>query len=283
VRALPAADARLLEQIRSGDREAEYRFVREYYPGIYRYLVYLTGSPELAQDLTQETFLQSWRHLYCFEGRGSLRAWLHRIAHREFLQTLRRRRAQAPLDEMAEAAEPDGTPWTDAVALSEVISKLPLEQREVITLHYLEGYTSAEIASIVGAPAATVRYRLATAREYLRRELGEGDLAYLNEPAAPMRQWAWLPLAQMHALEARLARVSDERKGNEMERREFLRHAAAGAAGMMLTDTDRDVVDDRLTQKVTLAFKEAALADLCEHLRSETGISLLAGQCVADE
>src|SRR3712207_8972677 len=43
----------------------------------------------------------------------------------------------------------------------------------------------------------TVCYRLARARDYLRQQLGEDDLRYLNEPLAPMRQWRWLPLDQM--------------------------------------------------------------------------------------
>jgi RNA polymerase sigma-70 factor, ECF subfamily len=282
-------DARLLEQIRSGDAEAGRRFVGEQYPGIYRYLLYLTGQPELAEDLTQETFLQGWRHLDTFQGRASLKTWLHRIAHREFLAALRRRRAQAPLEETLEVAAPDATAWVESVALREVIDRLPLEQRAVVLLHYLEGYSSSEIARIVDAPAATVRYRLAQAREQLRQELGEDDLTYLNEPLAPMRQWNWLPLQEMYALETRLGAPTrsvgpgGEAKEDEMERREFLLQAAAGAAGLVLGESGQEVVDGRLTQKVTLAFKGTALSDLCGHLRSETGVHVAAGASVADE
>src|SRR5438128_6816877 len=68
-----------------------------------------------------------------------------------------------------------------------------------------------------------------------------------------------------------------------MERREFLRHAAVGAAGLMLTEPEKEVVDPRLTEKVTCAFKATALADLCEKLKSDTGIQLTAGPSVADE
>src|SRR5438045_21136 len=68
--ALPAADAHLLELIRHGDAEAGHHFVRDYYPGIYRYLLYLTGRADRAEDLTQETFLQAWRRLETFEGRS---------------------------------------------------------------------------------------------------------------------------------------------------------------------------------------------------------------------
>jgi RNA polymerase sigma-70 factor, ECF subfamily len=277
------SEARLLEQIRSGDADAAGRFVREQYPGIYRYLLYLTGQPDRAADLTQETFFQAWRHLDSFEGRASLKTWLHRIAHREFLAALRRQRDQSPLEETADASAPEAAAWLDRVELREVIDRLPREQREVVLLHYLEGYSSSEIARIVEAPAATVRYRLAQARERLRQELGEDDLTYLNEPLAPMRQWAWLPLQEIYALETRLTMGSEAKEDLSMERREFLRQTAAGAAGLVLAGSGQEVVDGRLTQKVTLAFKRTALADLCEHLRSETGVCVAAGPSVADE
>jgi DNA-directed RNA polymerase specialized sigma24 family protein len=95
---LSAAEARLVEQIRNGDAEAGRQFVHDYHPAIYRYLLYLTGQRETAEDLTQETFLQAWRHLHTFAGRAPLKAWLHRIAHREFLRTLERKHPQADLE-----------------------------------------------------------------------------------------------------------------------------------------------------------------------------------------
>src|SRR5206468_3023416 len=78
------------------------RFVREHYPAIYRYLLYLAGRPDLAEDLTQETFVQAWRALDRFQGRASLRTWLHRIAQREFLQMLRRQRPENSLEVAAD-------------------------------------------------------------------------------------------------------------------------------------------------------------------------------------
>src|SRR5438132_1676613 len=158
----------------------------------------------MAEDLTQETFLQAWRGLSTFEERASLRVWLHRIARREFLQVLRSQRPQASLEEVGDLVAAPEAGWVDAVELREVIRKLPLEQAEVVVLHYLHGYSCAEIAQIIGAHVSTIKYRLSEARLHLERELGEGDLIYLNEPAVPMRQWGWLPLDQMHALAARL-------------------------------------------------------------------------------
>jgi RNA polymerase sigma-70 factor (ECF subfamily) len=166
-------EARLVEQIRRGDAEAARRFVGEYYPGIYRYLLCLTGNPEAAEDLTQETFLQAWRSLDTFGGRAPLRTWLRRIAHREFLQALRGHRPAASLEAVAEVAEPRAAGLTEAVEIRALLRKLPLEEREIVVLHYLEGYRCEEIAEIVGVPVGTVKYRLSEARARLRRELEE--------------------------------------------------------------------------------------------------------------
>jgi RNA polymerase sigma-70 factor, ECF subfamily len=278
-----SADALLVEKARRGDAAAGHRFFREYYPGIYRYLLWLTGRPDTAEELAQETFVRAWRSLHTYDDRAPLRPWLHRIAHREFLRMLRSRQPQTSLEEVAEVVEPRSMEWLEAIELRDAIRKLPIEEREIVTLHYLEGYDCEEIAQIVRIPTGTVKYRLSEARAHLHRALGGGDLEYLNELQVPMRQWAWLPLDQMHALEARLARGSDARKEETMERREFLRNAAAGAVGVVLSDADRDVIDDRLTQKITVAVKATALSDLCDHLRSDTGVYVVAGQSVADE
>ena len=72
----PAAETQLVQQLRQGDAEAGHQFVRDYYPGVYRYLLYLTGRREAAEDLTQETFLQAWRRLDTFAGRAPRFAWV---------------------------------------------------------------------------------------------------------------------------------------------------------------------------------------------------------------
>jgi RNA polymerase sigma-70 factor, ECF subfamily len=302
---IPSADALFVQQLRSGDAEAGSRFVREYYPGIYRHLLYLTGRPETAEDLTQETFLQAWRRLETFDDRGALRPWLHRIAHREFLQAVRGQRPEACLEEVAEPSSPTGADWVEALELRDAIQKLPLDQGEVVVLHYLQGYNCQEIAQIVRAPVGTIKYWLSTARSHLQRELGEGDLVYLNEPSVPMRQWGWLPLEALSVLEARLPwvdgrwpmvegerRMSD-RTNTGMSRRKLLEAAgtaaaAAAAAGLAgpaaaTLQNEAEIIDDRLTRKVTLAVKAVALADLCEQIRADTGIQIVAGPSVADE
>jgi RNA polymerase sigma-70 factor, ECF subfamily len=174
-RQMTSADARLVAQIRRGDAEAGRRLVRDHYLGVYRYLFYLTGNPESAADLTQETFLHAWRSLDTLDEQTVLRPWLHRIAHRLFLEALRSRRPSVSLESLAELPEPGAAAFTEAVELRALIGQLPLEEREMVVLHYLEGYNSEEIAQIMGVPAGTVRYRLYEARARLRREFSDRE------------------------------------------------------------------------------------------------------------
>src|SRR5205809_5998493 len=141
---LPSGDARLIEQVRYGDAEAGRRFIHEHYTAVYRFLLCRTGRPEAAADLTQETFVQAWRSLNTYDAGQPLRPWLLRIAYREFLQALRRERPLTSLELLAELPEAHAADLTEAVELREVIDRLPIEEREVVVLHYLEGYHCEE-------------------------------------------------------------------------------------------------------------------------------------------
>jgi predicted DNA-binding protein (UPF0251 family) len=171
-----------------------------------------------------------------------------------------------------------------AAELCAIIGKLPVEEREMVMLHYLEGYPYEEIAQILGIPVGRVRHRLSEARARRQQALGEGDFIHLNERGTTMRQWAWLPLEQRYALDARLRQAVQS--GDAFAGGDATGSAAAGdeagSAGRA-RQRETDVVDSRLTRKVTLAFKATALADLCDRLRTDTGVHLMAGPSVADE
>jgi RNA polymerase sigma-70 factor (ECF subfamily) len=222
-RNLRSANARLVDQLRRGDADAGREFVAQHYPGIYRYLLRLTGCPETAEDLTQAGearfgasgserqhrgpgpgFLQAWRRLETFDDRAPFGPWLHRIAYREFLQALRSQRPQTSLEDVTELSEVGAASWTELMALREVIRKLPVEEGEVVMLHYLQGHNCQEIAHIIRAPVTTVKYRLSMARFHLQRELGEGDLIYLNGPGAATLPWVRRPLDPTSSAETRL-------------------------------------------------------------------------------
>ena len=147
---IPDAERQLVAQLRRGDRDAAHRFCGEYYPSVYRYLWWLTGSPETAADLTQETFVRAWRHLDRFEGRSTLRVWLHRIARREFLRHLGGRQPPASLDGTAELADHRTAELIDAIELRQVIGRLPIEVAEVAVMLAGNDYITGQTISVNG-------------------------------------------------------------------------------------------------------------------------------------
>lgn len=240
------------------------------YPHVYRYLLCLTGNSDTAADLTQETFAQAWKNRESFEGRSALSHWLYRIAHREFLQALRRRRHQISLEQLGEQVDAQQSArtaaWTDAAELRTLIGKLPVQEREVIILHYFEGYGYAEIAGIVGGTVGRVRHRLSEARVRLRQAMGEGDMSYLNRPLlTALRSWAWLPLEELADLEADLH--SDPESAQSAD----LLFYAAG------------IIDSRLDRKVHLAAKGIDFVALCRELQQQSGVSLQAASSISTD
>ncbi len=86
-------DQRLLDNLHAGRSEAFADLVRGHYQAIYRFLFHLTHDIPRAEDLTQETFAAAWERISTFQGRSTLKTWLHRIAYTKFIDSQRLRAA----------------------------------------------------------------------------------------------------------------------------------------------------------------------------------------------
>ncbi len=153
---------------------------REHFASIWR-AVQRFGVPERdAADIAQEVFLIAYRGFDKFEARSSIKTWLFGIAYRVSLGRLRRssaRREQLGDAELAlqASAEPGpelGLEQRELARLLEAgLASLPIEQRAVLTLFELEGFTGEQIADTLGVPLGTVRSRLRLARATFSRTL----------------------------------------------------------------------------------------------------------------
>jgi len=170
-------DDDLIVRIRSGDRSACEELVRRKYETVYRFLVHLTTDSDLAADLTQDTFRAAWQKLDDFEGRASVASWLHRIAYNRFVEVYRRHRRDRSAQEFlqVEFGRDEGATWPCATSRSDVaeylsaaVKQLPEDQRAVVVLHYFEGLSLQETATVLEQPVGTVKWRLNTALTRLR-------------------------------------------------------------------------------------------------------------------
>ena len=169
------------------DREAFGALYDRYVAKIYQYIYYKTGSANEAEDLTAQVFLRAWEAISGYEWRDyPFSAWLFRIARNLVVDYHRARRDTVTLDGPEDRAEirpdDDDAPEKSLQALftsqqlQQAVSQLTEEQQEVIILRFIEGYSTAEIAVLMGKREGAVRglqFRgLATLRELIQVGVG---------------------------------------------------------------------------------------------------------------
>jgi RNA polymerase sigma-70 factor (ECF subfamily) len=177
-----AREDRLLAALAGGGRAAAERLVEETYGRVYGFLLKLCGDPELAADLTQESYRRAWDALAGFDGRAQFRTWIARIAYNTFLNHLRRPRRLVPLDEGHEARFADPAPAADEVLsraaaaerLRRAVLGLPEELRFTVTAVYWGELAVREVARQEGITTVAIRKRL-------KRALGLLALACAEE------------------------------------------------------------------------------------------------------
>ncbi len=172
----------LIERSRGGDLDAFNALVLAYQGQVYNLCLRMLGSPQAAEDATQEAFIAAYRAVSRFRH-GSFRAWLLRIAANACYDELRRRRSrpQVPLeapagDERPAAELPAADEPLDqraerlelARCLQEGLASLPPDQRLAVILRDVQGLAYEEVAEATGASLGTVKSRISRGRAALR-------------------------------------------------------------------------------------------------------------------
>jgi RNA polymerase sigma-70 factor, ECF subfamily len=180
-RAEAGEEGRLLAALAAGDRQAAERLVERTYRGVYNLLRRLCGDPDLAADLTQDTYRKAWDALPGFDRRSQFSTWLFRIAYTTFLNHLRRPRRLVPLEEKHEAVVPDPAPSADEVVgqglegdrLRRAVLALPDDLRYTVTAVFWGELPVKEIARQEGITTVAIRKRLKKAFRLLALALEE--------------------------------------------------------------------------------------------------------------
>lgn len=152
----------------SADFEQTYQ---EYQQMIQAFLLRLCGNAHLAEELTQETFYQAFRHWDDFHGQSSVSTWLCTIAKRLLYNTVRKKEL-LPLEEATNASADD---VTDALVQSDrkmaahrLVHRLPEPMREVFTLRTFGDLSHAQIGSLFGKSDSWARVTYYRARQMLQ-------------------------------------------------------------------------------------------------------------------
>jgi RNA polymerase sigma-70 factor (ECF subfamily) len=180
-------DEILVLRLQDGQIEALGVLYDRYRQMVYRTALAITSDAETAADLLHDVFLRLYRFAHRIDPQRPVRPWLYRItANLAYTWLKRRKRSLHGLAEMAASLARDPKPTPHALAekdeqwnfIQQAIAALPLAQRVVVVLYYVNDLSLQEIAEILEVPVGTVKSRLYYGRRALKGHLGfDRDMA----------------------------------------------------------------------------------------------------------
>lgn len=167
-------DEDLLKRVAAGDSLALRSLHGRHSVRVFRFILRMVNTEAIAEELTNEVFLQAWRHAASYRGQSEVATWLLSIARNKAIGVLRKR-SDASLEEgVAEAVEDEAdTPDIElakqdkAALMRACIARLSDAHREIIDLVYYQELSVAEAASLLDIPENTVKTRMFHARKQL--------------------------------------------------------------------------------------------------------------------
>ena len=164
-----------------GERAAFDELIHRWHGPIWEYVRRLSDDDDAAHDIAQDIWLRVLRGIGRLRDPAKLRAWLFGIAHQKCIQLWRKKnRAEAALEELSGAPPELGEDPRDLLIRREqeeqfmkLVEQLPLPQRSVLLLRFVEDFSLEEIAGITGASTGTVKSRLHYAKRALKKLLEE--------------------------------------------------------------------------------------------------------------
>lgn len=190
----PLDDAQIVHQILKGKQEMFSLLIDRYQRPIFNFTYRFYGNYDLAQELTQETFLRCYQFLKSYDPKRKFSTWLYTVAKNLCIDELKRQKSakEVSLDDAMLAVESSGADAPEEgnqrgqcirreedFRLIEALQELPVTSRTVLLLHYFQGLAYQEISEALGLPVSTVKIRIFRAKKILLekwKELGgEGE------------------------------------------------------------------------------------------------------------
>jgi RNA polymerase sigma-70 factor (ECF subfamily) len=170
-------------QARAGDQTAWDALFRRYQLPLYVYVFELVRDEQASLDIVQESSISAARHISSLREDRKFGGWLFGIAHQKCIQRWRQQtREEVAMGEIAALpTEPEESPddllirQEQEAEFMKLLHRLPLPQRSVLLLHFVEGFSLEEIADIAGIAVGTVKSRLHYAKRALREFLEDHE------------------------------------------------------------------------------------------------------------
>ncbi|MFL5734944.1 MAG: RNA polymerase sigma factor [Chloroflexia bacterium] len=157
-------EAELVERASQHDQSAFAELYTTYVDKIYKYVYYKVGNPADAEDLCEQVFLKAWEAIGRYKWCGyPFSSWLYKLAHNLVVDHYRTRRDPMPLNDLLytslEPADPENAMHAavEAEEIGQAVAQLTDEQRQVINLKFVEGYSNFEIAEMLNKKEGAIR------------------------------------------------------------------------------------------------------------------------------
>ncbi|MEV4684749.1 RNA polymerase sigma factor [Streptomyces kurssanovii] len=162
----------LIVAAQRGDIDAITALVSGSHPNVRRFARSLCATPEDAEDAAQEALIILYRKIGMLRASGALASWMFRIVRNECLRRARTMRADAPLPDAAvRSAEDVALQRIEAGEVAAAVAALPAEQRRVLIMRDIQGYSGRMVAEALGLSTAAMKSRLHRARTAVQRSL----------------------------------------------------------------------------------------------------------------
>lgn len=183
-----SATHELVTKAKRGDSVAFEAIYHQHKSRVFRLCVRLTNNVTDSEDLTQEVFLQAYRHLHGFRGESRFSTWLHRVAINTVMMFLRARRNRSNVflgdvewnsnlaPRLSLRPPSYGYKAFTCIALAQAIAALPERRRRVLILHDIHGLSHAEVGSRLRIRPVTSKSQLHYAHVELRDILNGADM-----------------------------------------------------------------------------------------------------------
>jgi len=168
-------DAALVKGCKRGDRRAMSQLVSQYQQSVFNAAYRILGNLDDAADATQTVFLKVFEHISDFDQKYKFFSWIYRIAINESLNQIKKRRSQESLDDgqvspwQGPAETLDGKRLRERV--QDALMLLSDDYRTVVVLKHISGCSYQQIGEILQLPEKTVKSRLYSARQLLKKAL----------------------------------------------------------------------------------------------------------------
>ena len=173
-------DEQIIKLIRSGNNDCFAILVERHQKPIGRYLYRLTEDYDVAQDLTQDTFIKAYQGIVKTDSELNIRPWLYRIATNALNDYFRRQKVfYTFVNNEYTPQVSTGSDIEDKLIIEETFSRIPRKKKMCMALHFIEGFNYREIADIAGITVEAVRKRVARGSKEFRRlymEVGKYEM-----------------------------------------------------------------------------------------------------------